>query len=179
MSTLRSSKLKRYTQLSFNFLSSLTHWPQEGNEPPPCRFQLLAIQQIFPNPASSPESVKKKDDKLPWSLGKHSLNILTLELFPEAFLPAYLLPTDVKATWELRKKNQRLTWEKDLLWLGHSPWPATKWQFVELQFSPAVCHLTLRTTTEKWQTFKSSPDRQVSQSDGTSNQESSQRKDLV
>ncbi len=45
---------------------------------------------------------------------------LTLDLTIGAFLLAYLLPTAVKGTCELRKENQRLTWEKDLPWLGHS-----------------------------------------------------------
>lgn len=43
---------------------------------------------------------------------------LTLDLFIGAFLLAYFLPTAVKGTWELKKENQRLTWEKDFPWLG-------------------------------------------------------------
>lgn len=36
---------------------------------------------------------------------------------------AYLLPTAEKGTWEFRKKNQRLTLEKDLPLSGHSERP--------------------------------------------------------
>lgn len=39
---------------------------------------------------------------------------LTLDLVIGAFFVVYLFPTEEKGTCELRKENQRLTWENDL-----------------------------------------------------------------
>lgn len=53
-----------------------------------------------------------------------SADRLTLDLLMGMLFLAYLLPTAEKGTWEFRKKNQRVTLEKDLPRSGHSERPA-------------------------------------------------------
>ena len=117
---------------------------------------------------------------------------LTLDLVVEAFLVVYLLSTAVKGTCELRKENQRLTWEKDLPWPGHPSWPVkNKAQLAAEHFTDSPAEIPNRNrqrvketeiqTAPSWMvlTFQGSPDREIRQREGMSDQEGAQGKGQI